>query len=644
MTTIKAASQVQPYKFVRRILTSLTLSFAFLYCLSSQAVMLKAEAYAKLPAFQSPKLSPNGNKMVSLMTINGTPTIVVQEFAVGHNKTPPKEPILITMGDKGHAEDYWWANDNTLLISLRFVDNVGRNKWLGTRFLLFDLEKSRTIRINIQTNVHDFYKQHARLISLLPEDENHILVSVDDNPDSWASPMVHKVDVRNGKKIRIFSNKIGAYRLYFDNDRQLRFALKQSKKASSNTTKLLYRAHEQAKWQEVQKVDYFDPERLQIYGFHPKDNNLLLVTTDALADEQDISEYDQTPNLYEFDLTKKAIGDKYADQKREQAVLKVKRRFPLKVVKAVSHDTPKNRWLVLVYSDISAPSYYLIDLDKNQLAKLPDQYYQLKDVKHAAMKAVNYEARDGLNIPAYLTIPSNGASSNLPTVIYPHGGPWSHDRWGFDNYVQFLASRGYAVFQPQFRGSTGYGIEHERAGYKQWGKAIQDDITDGVNWLVNQGITDPNRICIMGGSYGGYAALIGAAKTPDLYSCAISTNGVTDLKLHFGKTKLTLFSSINRAVFNSYKDLAPYSPIHQSEKIKIPVLLMHGKKDSVVDYRHSKNLYKKLKKQKTPVEFITFKEGEHWRTNEQDEITKLEAIERFLAEHLSNDKTAARAQ
>ena len=155
-------------------------------------------------------------------------------------------------------------------------------------------------------------------------------------------------------------------------------------------------------------------------------------------------------------------------------------------------------------------------------------------------------------------------------VIYPHGGPWAHDEWGFDNYVQFFASRGYAVFQPQFRGSTGHGIHHQEAGYGQWGYAIQDDITDGVSWLIEQGIADPDRICIVGSSFGGYAAAMGVAKTPDLFRCAISINGVLNFKTFMRSQRRLLFSAINRAITKGDGDSEMASPYHMAKDITAP--------------------------------------------------------------------------
>jgi dipeptidyl aminopeptidase/acylaminoacyl peptidase len=287
-----------------------------------------------------------------------------------------------------------------------------------------------------------------------------------------------------------------------------------------------------------------------------------------------------------------------------------------------------------LYSDISVPQYYLLDLKEQKLVGLASEYPNLENAVLSPMEKVEYEARDGLKIPAYLTIPVNSKKEKLPIVVYPHGGPWAHDEWGFDNYVQFFASRGYAVFQPQFRGSTGFGTAFEEAGYGQWGMKIQDDITDGVRWLIDEGVADPERIAIVGASFGGYAAAMGAAKTPDLYKCIVSINGVLDLKSFHDNGRNYYFDSINRKMWNNWEDVENTSPYHLAENIQAPMLLIAGERDTVVPTAHSKKMHKRLKKLKKTSQYIELENGEHWRTNEENEIVLLKTLEAFLGEHL----------
>jgi dipeptidyl aminopeptidase/acylaminoacyl peptidase len=297
-----------------------------------------------------------------------------------------------------------------------------------------------------------------------------------------------------------------------------------------------------------------------------------------------------------------------------------------------------------VYSDIHPPQYFLYDVAKKTASYFGSAHPALDEAVLHPMNEVSYRARDGLEIPAYLTLPASATNKDkprLPLVVYPHGGPWARDYWGFDNYVQMFANEGYAVLQPQFRGSTGFGYEHEVAGYQQWGLGIQNDITDGVHWLIEQGIADPSRICIVGASFGGYAAAMGLVQTPELYKCGIAINGVMDMKMHYNGLGYYLFSGLNRQLLNPKRDIKDVSPYHQRAKIAAPLLLIASEKDTVVDPKHSRNLYKKLKKQGASVEYVELPKGEHWRTIESNEIIAVKAMQVFLRQHLNAPLQAA---
>ena len=185
--------------------------------------------------------------------------------------------------------------------------------------------------------------------------------------------------------------------------------------------------------------------------------------------------------------------------------------------------------IVMAFSDKSRGTYYYYDIVKDEITKLADLSPWLKEDLMSEMKPIKYKSRDGLIINGYLTIPNGSDGKNLPVVVNPHGGPWARDTWGFNSEIQYLANKGYAVFQMNFRGSTGYGRNFLESSFKQWGKTMQDDITDGVNWLIEEGVADPDRIAIYGASYGGYATLAGLTFTPDLYACGVDYVGVSSL-------------------------------------------------------------------------------------------------------------------
>lgn len=257
-----------------------------------------------------------------------------------------------------------------------------------------------------------------------------------------------------------------------------------------------------------------------------------------------------------------------------------------------------------------------------------------------------YKARDGLPIPTLLTLPKSKMSNlkNLPTIVMPHGGPASYDSVKFDFMAQAFASRGYLVIQPQFRGSTGFGKKHYEAGWGQWGKGMQDDLTDAVGAYAKAGYVDTERVCIVGASYGGYAALAGAAFTPDLYQCAVSIAGVSHLpkmlaadRSRYGK-KSWVLSYWNRSILDGDYDkslLKTLSPYYAADKVKIPVLLLHGEDDTVVQYEQSKLMYKAINKAKGDAQLIKLKNDDH---NLQDSVTRIQAVTEmvnFVDKHIS---------
>jgi dipeptidyl aminopeptidase/acylaminoacyl peptidase len=257
---------------------------------------------------------------------------------------------------------------------------------------------------------------------------------------------------------------------------------------------------------------------------------------------------------------------------------------------------------------------------------------------------VQWKARDGLDISGYLTRPPNAAAAKkLPLIVYPHGGPEARDYLDFDRSVQFYAARGYAVFQPNFRGSNGFGDSFVRAGYLEWGRKMQDDITDGVDYLVKQGFVDPARICIVGASYGGYAALAGAAFTPDLYKCAVSIAGIGDIPemLAFDKKqvggKSQDYEYMKSQVGDPEKDLEhmqAISPIRHVDAIKAPVLLVHGTDDYIVSFDQSVAMKRALDKSGRPTELIRLKDEGHPSWSWDNEKLVLNAIDAFLWKHI----------
>jgi dipeptidyl aminopeptidase/acylaminoacyl peptidase len=257
----------------------------------------------------------------------------------------------------------------------------------------------------------------------------------------------------------------------------------------------------------------------------------------------------------------------------------------------------------------------------------------------ADMESVSYAARDGLDIPAYLTLPPGRPAKDLPLVIMPHGGPFARDEWGYDVWAQFLASRGYVVLQPNFRGSTGFGRQFVEKGNGQWGRGMQDDIDDGVKWLVGRGLVDARRVCIMGASFGGYAAEWAAVRNPDIYRCAISFAGVSDISAQLKYDRKFLIAA---RYYRNWRDrvqgsdgikLDSLSPAKRAADLKVPILIAHGDADTNVPPIQSKMLFDALTKLGRPPEYYVYKGEGHGFTKPEDQIDFLKKVAAFLAKY-----------
>jgi dipeptidyl aminopeptidase/acylaminoacyl peptidase len=309
--------------------------------------------------------------------------------------------------------------------------------------------------------------------------------------------------------------------------------------------------------------------------------------------------------------------------------------------------------LVRSYSDVQPSVYMLYNVQTGTLNKVGEAHPDIDSRRMAPQQALRYKARDGLDIPALLTVPAGATKgAKLPLVVLVHGGPYVRGTlWGWNPESQFLASRGYAVLEPEYRGSTGFGARHFMAGWKQWGLKMQDDIADGARWAIAQGIADPKRICIAGASYGGYAALMGLVNDPDLYRCGVEWAGVTDLQLlHDGHWS---FKSDMSDDFREYgmpeligdpvKDAAQFvatSPLQQAARITQPLLMAYGGVDRRVPLYHGRKFYDAVSKTNKQVELIEYEDEAHGWSLPKHQIDFWSRVEKFLDKHIGKDAVA----
>lgn len=331
---------------------------------------------------------------------------------------------------------------------------------------------------------------------------------------------------------------------------------------------------------------------------------------------------------------------KFLDAETEQLYTFLQAELPNYEVYITSMSKDEQKMLIRTYSDRSMGAYYFYDKANKQLQKMHEVSPWLNENDMSEMTPIQYTSRDGLTINGYLSLPKGVEAKNLPVVINPHGGPWARDSWGFNPEIQFLNNRGYAVLQMNFRGSTGFGRAFWEASFKKWGREMQNDITDGVKWLVNQGIADPKRVAIYGASYGGYATLAGITLTPELYTCAVDYVGVSNMFTFMGtippywKPYLEMMTEMVGDPVADSVMLAEVSPVYHVDKIQCPLFIAQGANDPRVKKSESDQIVEALKNRGIEVQYMVKDNEGHGFRNEENQFDFYGAMEKFLAQHL----------
>lgn len=303
----------------------------------------------------------------------------------------------------------------------------------------------------------------------------------------------------------------------------------------------------------------------------------------------------------------------------------------------VSRDLADDKWIVTLEGDDAPVYYYLYDRPAKKATLLFSNRPELEKYKLAKVKPVQYKARDGMTIYGYLTTPAGREAKNLPLVVFPHGGPWARDLWGYDPYAQWLSNRGYAVLQPNFRASTGYGKQYLNAGDRQWAGAMHTDLLDGRDWVVKQGIADDKKVCIMGGSYGGYATLAGVTFSPDAFACGVDIVGPSNLNTLLKTIPpywATFVAIFHKRMGEDEAFLKSQSPLFKADQIKAPLLIGQGANDPRVNKAESDQIVAAMRKNSKPVEYYVFPDEGHGFARPENRTAFNAASEEFLAKYL----------
>jgi len=599
--------------------------------------LIPVEDFFKNPESTGYDLSPDGEHLAFLKPWQNRLNVHVQKIG-------EEEVTRITSATERDIAGYIWANNERIAY---VQDTAGDENF---RVYAVDIDGSDSKELT------PFEKVRASIIDELENDPEHMLIDM--NKRDARVFDVYRININTGKMEMIAQNPGNITGWMTDHDGNLRIALT----TDGVNTSVLYRDSEKDDFQALVTTSFKETLNPLFFTF---DNKNLYVASNIGRDKEAIYEYDvenkknirllyehpevDVNSLMKSDKRKKITGTYYYteklhyhffDEDREQLQAELEKRLPGVEVRVYSMSKDETKVLVRTFSDRSLGAYYYLNRGTNEFMKLVDISPWLNEDELSEMKPISYTSRDGLTIHGYLTLPKGVRAKNLPVVINPHGGPWSRDTWGFIPEVQFLANRGYAVLQMNFRTSTGYGRKFWEAGFKQNGLAIQDDISDGVNWLIDQGIADLERVGIYGGSYGGYCTLAGVAFTPDLYACGVDYVGISSwftilegIPPYWEPMREMFFEMVG----HPEKDkelLEKTSPLFHADKIKAPLFVAQGANDPRVNIKESNQIVEALKKRGVEVEYMVKDNEGHGFRNEENRFDFYRAMEKFLAKHL----------
>jgi dipeptidyl aminopeptidase/acylaminoacyl peptidase len=441
-------------------------------------------------------------------------------------------------------------------------------------------------------------------------------------------------------------------------DRQGNLRLGSALNYKTGEASIRYRVGNDESWLKMFEYNAFEEPGISPLGF-AKDSNILyysayrndkkaLFKINLVSQETSLvfadNEYDVDGSLIYSKKSNDVIGIRHANSKNgrvywDESVKKfqnsLNKALPDGNVYLTDFSKDENIYLLYTENDFTPGVYYLGNRKDKSITLLFEQYPVLYPELLSEHKLTSYTARDGTEIEGYLTLPLN-AKGPVPTILHPHGGPGAREYAGFDYWTSFFSNRGYAVFRPNFRGSTGYGYKFAQSQIKGWGLTMQDDLTDAAKWLETEGIAESGNICIVGASYGGYAAAMAAVKTPDTFKCAISFAGVTNLaRLVRDSYAFTNTKFVQKQIGTSSSDLKARSPYYHAKKIKIPMLLIHGEKDLVVDVKQSRMMVEELEDYDKSVEYIELENGDHYLSLQRNRHIAFRAMDAFLKKHLN---------
>nr|WP_136252045.1 S9 family peptidase [Ningiella ruwaisensis] len=626
-----------------------------------QNAPLEPLAFSRLPAFADPELSYSGKFLAFTQNLIEPEPLTLLTVA---NLSDGKSQMVLTSDNKKVKLNWYeWANDEVLLISAAYEDNVKGTRFYQTRLFSIDLSEEdpqlkQLVKPRRDAGVQVFgtytSQYQDRVLDFMPEDPEHVIIAVD--LDVPHMPSVYKLNVRTGRTSRIEKGKLSIRRWVLDRQHNLRIGI--SYNYNTGESRIYHRKTNDDDFEKLIEYQTYEQPSMQILGFDAdpnimyykayQDDKLSLFSMDLTTKESTLllrhDDYDVSGGLIYSRKLKDVIGvyDAHSPNGRyyfddylmpfHDALNKI---FPTSFNRILSFNKDESVYVLHTQADNLPDDFFIGNRNENTLDFLFSAYPEMEGTKLSHHKIVKYKARDGLEIEGYLTLPLTGEAP-YPTVILPHGGPNARDYSGFNTWVAFMSNQGYAVFRPNFRGSKGYGYEFAKAQMRAWGLEMQDDITDATNWLVEEGIANAEKLCIVGGSYGGYAAAMATVKTPDLFKCAVAFAGVFDLKLLAKQQGWFLGGDLqsDKQFGDDADDLEARSPLYGVSKIKTPLLIMHGTEDVSVNIKQSREFVDALQDKNKAVKYIEFEYGDHYLSMQENRHQFFSELQQFLAAHL----------
>lgn len=605
--------------------------------------------YAVEDFFHTPEqsafsLSPDGQYVAYFSPYERRKNIFVREIASG-------ETVRITEETVRDIGGFFWANPRRIL----YVKDSGGD------------ENYRLYGVGIDGDDHQdltpYEKVTVQLIDDLEDNHDEVIIGLNkDNPELFDP---YRLNIHTGALIQLAKNRPDAPVTSWmtDHDGRLRIAIRTE---GGTNTVLMYRDHEDEEFRDVITTDFTEEMNPLFFDFDTP--RLVYALSNLNRDKKVLVHFDMHTGkesgeiMFEradVDLSGVSYSRKrkvlttvsfltdrrhrhFFDERMKNIFAYLENKLPGKEISLTSTDLAEENFIVRTYSDRSLGAYYHYNADAEKLDWITDVSPWIHEEDMQPMQPISYVSRDGLTIHGYLTLPAGHKGKPCPIVVNPHGGPWVRDTWGFNPEVQLLTSRGYGVFQMNYRGSTGYGKNFWKASFKEWGRKMQDDITDGVHWLIDEGIADPDRIAIYGGSYGGYATLAGVAFTPDLYRCAIDYVGVSNLFTFmttippYWKPLLDMMYAMVGNPETEQEAMRAASPVFHVDKIKTPLLVIQGANDPRVNIDESDQIVESLRERGVDVPYMVKYDEGHGFRNEENRFEVYRVILGFLAGYLND--------